>query len=137
MVKVPTEVYFVTEKYDTLEQLQIVNTTLDIGYINGMVAGNNSKKAVLVSLNKGVYVLYSDRVVLFANDKELEFTTKLREDKTLAFAINNTTLQRVQEPIIVIKYNSKIVKEGNISIVKELSVNAKNEYYKVIFNNKE
>lgn len=137
MVKVPTEVYFVTEKYDTLEQLQIVNTTLDIGYINGRVAGNNSKKAVLVSLNKGVYVLYSDRVVLFANDKELEFTTKLREDKTLAFAINNTTLQRVQEPIIVIKYNSKIVKEGNISIVKELSVNAKNEYYKVIFNNKE
>lgn len=136
MIKVPTEVYFVTPKYDTLEQLQIVNTTLDIGYINGRVAGNNSLKAVLASLNKGVYVLYSDRVVEFINDNDLEFKTKLRENKTLAFNISNTTLQRVKDPIIVIKYNSNIIKEGNISIVKDLSVNAKNEYYKVIFNNK-
>ncbi len=135
-LKIPTEVYFVTENYEQLENLSVVNTTLDIGYINGQVAGNSSKKAILANLNKGVFVLYSDRIVLFSKDKELEFTTQLRENKTLTFSIKNTILQRVNEIVIVTKYSSNIIKEENIDVVNGLNVKAKNEYYKVIFNNK-
>lgn len=137
VLKALTEVYFVTEQYDSLEKLEIVNTTLDIGYINGQVASNNSKKAVLANLNKGVYVLYSDRIVEYAKDKELEFTTKLREKKTLSFVISNTMLQKVPDLVVVTKYSANIVKEGEINIVDKLNINVKNEYYKVIFNNKE
>ena len=135
-LKIPTEVYFVTENYEQLENLSVVNTTLDIGYINGQVAGNSSKKAILANLNKGVFVLYSDRIVLFSKDKELEFTTQLRENKTLTFSIKNTILQRVNETVIVTKYSSNIVKGENIDVVSALNIKAKNEYYKVIFNNK-
>lgn len=137
VLKIPTEVYFVTEKYEMLEQLSLVNTTLDIGYINGQVASSNSKKAILANLEKGVFVLYSDRIVEFTKNNELEFTTKLREAKTLSFAINNTQLQKVNELVVVTKYSSNIIKDEIIEFVNALNIKAKNEYYKIIFNNKE
>lgn len=137
VLKSLTEVYFVTEQYDTLEQLKIVNTTLDIGYINGQVSSSSAKKAILANLTKGVNVIYSDRIVDFAKDKELEFTTKLRENKTLTFNINNTTLQKLPDLVIVTKYSANIIKEGEINVVDKLNITAKNKYYKVIFSNKE
>lgn len=137
VLKASTEVYFVTEQYDTLEQLKLVNTTLDIGYINGQVASSSTKKAILANLTKGVNVIYSHRIVDFAQNQELEFTTKLRENKTLTFNINNTTLQKVPDLVIVTKYSANIIKEGEINVVDKLNINAKNEYYKVIFSNKE
>lgn len=136
ILKANTEVYFVTDKYDTLEQLSIIDTTLDIGYINGQVAANRNKKAILANLNKGVSVIYSDRIVEFAKDKELEFTTKLRENKNITFNLKNTNFQKEKDLVVVTKYSANIVKEKDISIVDKLNINAKNEYYKVIFNNK-
>lgn len=136
ILKANTEVYFVTDKYDTLEQLSIIDTTLDIGYINGQVAANRNKKAILANLNKGVSVIYSDRIVEFAKDKELEFTTKLRENKNITFNLRSTNFQKEKDLIVVTKYSANIVKEKDISIVDKLNINARNEYYKVIFTNK-
>lgn len=136
ILKANTEVYFVTDKYDILEQLSIIDTTLDIGYINGQVTANRNKKAILANLNKGVSVIYSDRIVEFAKDKELEFTTKLRENKNITFNLRSTNFQKEKDLIVVTKYSANIVKEKDISIVDKLNINARNEYYKVIFTNK-
>lgn len=130
-LKSDTKVYFVTEDYDTLSRPDILMMITSINALNG-ANKDEDEKTILANLKAGMKVLYTDRVVDFGDkSKTTTYSTKTRKENTIAFSSDKHEFAKVEQPIIVAKYNSTPSKEDAILIVDKLNLINKNTFYVV------
>ena len=126
------DVFFITDNYDNLTKPHIVDTTTNVAKIYGAVKSGDSK-SLLVTLKKGMPVLYSDRYVDLGEGNS-KFAVRERNDNNICFSLVDASINKSDVPITVAKYSSKPIPDSGISIVDKLILSVKNDFYKLTIN---